>query len=206
MTTQFLTIAAAMAFSTARVFAGPIGTFLFAGTATGTLNGTPFTSESLVLTYTAAISNVVGCNTGDCFLTGGTASFTLGGSIFGTFAESGVLSDNQTYLGGVVEFDNPSPLVAVSDNDIGGTALATYDFQSSIGPLGFDNGNLSTSDWVNQGTSQGSFTVTDFTDVSFQGIVASASVPEPATLVFTALGLLGLFSLRQLLKTPARRG
>jgi MYXO-CTERM domain-containing protein len=105
-----------------------------------------------------------------------------------------------------VEFDNPSPLVAVSDDDIGSTALATYNFQFSIGPLGFDNGNLSTSDWVNQGTSQGNFTVTDFENVSFQGIVASASVPEPATLGFAALGLLGLFSLRRLLKTLVQRG
>lgn len=187
MTRVFFAIAFAGALS-----AGPIGTFTFTGTATGTLNGTPFTSETLILTYIADVSTVVGCGTGDCFLTGGSASFTLNGGIFGTFAEEGLLSDNQQSLGGVVEFDNPEPLVAVSDNDTGSTALATYNFQSSIGPIGFDNGNLSTSDWVNQSTSQGSFTVTNFTDVAFQAVIGSSSVPEPTTFVCLAAGLLGL--------------
>jgi hypothetical protein len=56
-----------------------------------------------------------------------------------------------------------------------------------------------TGQWLNIGADDNG---TQLDDVS----VTAASVPEPATLGFTALGCLALFTARRLLKTPAPRG
>jgi len=156
--------------SSMAAFAAQTETLIFTGAATGSIGGTPFVNATLTITATAPVSSVQ-CGSGDCNLSGATVAFTISGIGAGTFTSGSGFNVNQTYLGGVVGFTNTSQLITLSDDDIGSAALASYNLQTSIGPLGPDNGNLSTSDWVNISTSLGAITLASFSNVYFQATV-----------------------------------
>jgi hypothetical protein len=67
---------------------------------------------------------------------------------------------------------------------IGSSALISYNLESAIGPLGPQASDPSASDWVNLSTSLGSFTVTSFTNFTFQATVP-ATPPTPTGPVLT---------------------
>ena len=72
---------------------------------------------------------------------------------------------------------------------------ATYDLQSSIGPIATSE-NLSIADWLDVPTTAGLFTITQMTDNTFQAIVGS-SVPEPSSAWMLISAAAGLCSVRR---------
>jgi len=180
-------------------FGSTIGTFTFTGTATGTIGGTPFTDASLVVTAMADVSTV-SCAAGECdlYVGAGLASFTIAGFLSGTFNDPTYFFDNQTSLlegspAGLVGFGDGSDDIQMYGALIGNAVFATYNLQTAVGPVGPQGADPSTSDWVNLPTSLGNFTVNSFTDFTFQATTTStAAVPEPGSLVLSAIGLAAL--------------
>jgi uncharacterized protein (TIGR03437 family) len=156
--------------SAATALAGQTGVFTFSGTATGTIGGTSFTNAALTVTGSGDVSTV-SCANGNCTLNlpFGVTSFTIGGVGSGTFTFTSYFFVNHT--GGMVGFGVGGDLIQISDNAIGKTVFTTYDLQSTIGPLGPEAEDPSESDWVGMPTTLGSFTVTSFTNVTFQATV-----------------------------------
>lgn len=184
------------AFPCISAFAGTIGTYTFTGTASGTLDGTPFTGDTLTISAPGDFSTVF-CGTGFCSLSfaPGDVSYSIGGVGSGTISDSTDFFDNQTS----VFFGTPAGLVGFTDGDdviqmygalIGTSDFVTYNLQSAIGPLGPQASDPSTSDWLDMNTTGGVLAVTSFTDFTFQ--VTVSGVPEPCSLLLSGIGLAGL--------------
>lgn len=161
--------------------------YVFTGTASGTIGGTPFTDATLTVSVVGDTSNIMYTYAYFLDAPGGAAMFSIGGLGTGTFNDGTYVFDNQTAFGGTVGFGDGSDDIQIHDADFGSTVFSTYDLSYPIGPLGFVT-DPSTSDWVNLPTSLGGMTVTSYTDVSFQAIAA----PEPGSLLMLGTGLLVL--------------
>ncbi|MGO9230636.1 MAG: hypothetical protein ACLQKA_15705 [Bryobacteraceae bacterium] len=174
----------------AGVVFGQTGVYTFTGTASGTVGGTPFTNATLTVTSTGNVS-AVSCTGGTCELNvaAGASSFTISGIGSGTFSGASYVFDNQNF--GLAGFGVGTDDIQIYDSSIGSAAFATYNLLSSIGPLGPEAADPSTSDWVNLSTSLGSFTVTSFTNVTFQATIGGSTLgtPVPASLLLVGLGL-----------------
>lgn len=181
------------------VVAGTIGTYTFTGTASGTIGNTAFTNASLVVTGMGDVS-AVSCAGGDCDLNiaAGMASFTIGGIGPGTFSDPTYFFDNQTSLlqgspPGLAGFGDGSDDIQMYGALIGNAIFSTYNLQSAVGPVGPQGVDPSAVDWVNLPTSLGSFTVSSFTNFTFQTTTASTTeTPEPGSFVLAGIGLAGL--------------
>jgi uncharacterized protein (TIGR03437 family) len=158
--------------SAATALAGQTGVFTFSGTATGTIGGTSFTNATLTVTGSGDVSTV-SCTGGTCMLNlpVGATSFTIGGVGSGTFTFTSYFFDAQA--SGVAGFGVGGDLIQIHDDAIGKTVFTTYDLQSTIGPLGPQAEDPSESDWVGMPTTLGGFTVTSFTNVTFQAVVGA---------------------------------
>jgi hypothetical protein len=186
-------------------FAGAIGTYTFTGTATGTLGSTAFSNASLTVTAIGDISSVT-FTSPSYFLTipGGTSSFSIGGVGSGVFTDVTDVFDNTAI--GVAGFGDQGAtlccdIIQMYDSQVGTSAFLTYNLQSSAGPFGPEASDPSTGDWVALNTSLGSFTVTSFTNFTFQASVGTTATPEPQGVVLVGLGLAGLF-LRKIKSLP----
>jgi hypothetical protein len=188
-------------------FAGTIGTYIFTGTATGTIGGAPFTSAAFTISAPGDFSTV-SCVAGTCDLNvaGGGTSYSIGGIGSGTVTDATYFFDNQTSdLKG-----SPAGLVGFGDVDddiqmygalIGANPVfSTYNLQSAIGPLGPQAADPSAMDWTNLNTPAGLLVVTSLTNFTFQVTVASGgtATPEPGSAVFAGIGLavLGFWKFR----------
>jgi hypothetical protein len=191
------------------LFASPTGAYTFTGTASGSIGNTSFSDAMLTVTATGDPSSVTFITPLSAYfleLEGGVSSFTIGGIGSGTFTDSTYVFDNTAHA--VAGFgDNAAPMccdiIQTYDSAIGSTAFASYNLQSSIGPLGPEASDPSTSDWVDLNTSLGSFTVTSYDSVIFQATVDA--VPEPATLPVLGIGLVGMMILMTRRKRPLSR-
>jgi hypothetical protein len=122
------------------ICAGPIGTYTFTGTAAGTLNGTPFASETLTIVLVGDTSTIVQSPADVFTLTVGpnVSTFNLAGALAssGTFSDSTYAFDNQ-----VNGADGEAGFGTLGvDDDINTFGLspvfATYSLTTSLGPLG----------------------------------------------------------------------
>jgi uncharacterized protein (TIGR03437 family) len=156
--------------SAATALAGQTGVFTFSGTATGTIGGIPFTNATLTVTGSGDVGTV-SCTHGSCELDlpYGVTSFMIGGVGSGKFNFTSYFFDSQS--SGVAGFGVGGDLIQISNDTIGKTVFTTYDLQSTVGPLGPEAEDPSESDWTGMPTTLGSFTVTSFTNVTFQAIV-----------------------------------
>jgi uncharacterized protein (TIGR03437 family) len=172
--------------SAATALAGQTGVFTFSGTATGTIGGTSFTNATLTVTGSGDVGTV-SCTNGTCVLNlpFGVTSFTIGGVGSGTFNFTSYFFDNHS--GGTLGFGVGGDLIQITNDSIGKTVFTTYDLQSTIGPLGPEAENPSVSDWVGMPTTLGSFTVTSFTNVTFQAVVG-ATLRQAASARGLAIG------------------
>lgn len=133
------------------VVLGQTAVYTFTGTASGTIGGTPFTNATLTVTSTGNVSTVSCTSTCSLYPAAGASAFTISGIGTGTFSGSSYVFDNQSNA--VAGFGVVNDDIQIYDSSIGSAALATYNLQSSIGPLGPEATDPSTSDWVNLSTS-----------------------------------------------------
>ncbi len=178
---------------TAAVAQGAPAAYTFTGNVTGTLNGTPFSNATMVITVTGNTSNVITGSNGHYELdyAANTATFMINGVGSGTFSDSGSVDDNQqVFSGSVGLFDNSKDwLVLIEDATIGGSALASYNLTTSIGPTAAQASNPSLSDFVNVPTSAGNLTISSESNITFQATVGAPAVP---VLVSPANGAAGV--------------
>jgi hypothetical protein len=174
---------------------GPIATYTFSGTATGTWDDVPFTNAPFTVTGTGPTSSVT-CGGGTCTLNfpPGTTTFTINGNP-GTFGNGAYFFVNQTSTlngtpAGLVGFGPGFDIIQIYGALIGSSAFTTYNLQTSIGPLGPQATDPAVGSWVSVFTDGGPLTVTSFTNFTFQGTVAGT--PPPATPVPSSLLLLGV--------------
>ena len=174
------------------LFGSPIGTYTFTGTASGTIGDTIFSDATLTVTATGDISAVTLTSPYLLDLSGGVASFTISGIGSGTFTDPTYVFDNTDGVAGFGDrgASKCCDIIQTYDSAIGSTAFASYNLQSSIGPLGPEASDPSTGDWVGLNTSLGSFTVSSYDSVIFQATVGA--VPEPKTVPLLGIGLLAM--------------
>jgi hypothetical protein len=180
--------------------ASPVLTYTFTGTASGSIGGTNFTGVSLSV-FASADATSASCTAGTCFqnLPGGGASFTLGGIGSGVFNGDTYFFDNQNFA--TAGFGDNTAIHCCDIIQLGAPVFGTYDLTTPIGPIGPGASNPSVGDWVDLNTSLGAFTVTQFTNYTFQATVADTATPEPSTLFLLAAGL-GLMAVGTQRKFP----
>jgi hypothetical protein len=182
----------AVALGAAAVLAMPAAavpiSYIFAGTAVGTLDGQTF-SGALTVTASGDTADVTPLS-GNKFVNGvvSTVIDIVGlGSVSVTGDDAVFVAQNSTKIGynvqglpiccDIIQFQNPE--------------YATYDLVSAIGPIPFGS-DLSIAAWGDVPTSGGLLTVTSFTDNTFRAVVDAVDVPETGALAILACGLLGL--------------
>jgi hypothetical protein len=179
--------------SLSTLFGSPIGTYTFTGIASGSIGSEAFSDATLTVTATGDVSTVMFTSpTYFLDIPGGLSTFSISGIGSGTFTDETYVFDNTD---GVAGFGDDGAtkccdIIQTSDSAIGSTAFATYNLQSSIGPLSPEASDPSIGDWAGLNTSLGSFTVTSYDSVVFQATVGA--VPEPRTLPVLGIGLVGM--------------
>ena len=153
-------------------------TYVFSGTAAGTLGTQSFSSVNLSATATTDTSAVPPNGEEINFPP---MPFTIDiGGIGTTNLSTGLLSlfHNASSQFVAFGFQNGSSLINVIE--IHSTAFTTYDLTTSIGPITEAGTDPFISNWQNMPTSGGSLTVTSWDDVSFTATVAGAPITVPA--------------------------
>ena len=201
------------------VEAAPI-TYVITGTASGMIGGTAFTNALVQVTATGDTGNVVPLNVGgyDYFANVPSATtVTIAG--IGTATVTGAaapgLSPNPV---GIFAFPTPIQLeptlpatavVVIGTLDflpalidftgigaVGGDALLGYDLRTSIGPI-TAGGGVGYPPSLFVYTTLGNLSFTENLSGSSPGtFAATATVPEPTSLLLTAIGLLGVATTR----------
>ena len=171
------------------VWATPIE-FIHTGTGSGTIGATSFTNAAFTITEFSDTSSRQSCGGGCFFIDDAVATIAISG--VGTF----------TFLTGTRTFVNQAiSLIGFSRAGAGGLDLfngpanavfATYDLTTSLGPI---SGTASLLQWLVSPvlTSGGQLIFANGTsDATFTAITNITHVPEPATLLLLAIGLIGI--------------
>ena len=147
-------------------------TYLESATASGSLGGTPFTSETIYLTASADVSDIT-FSSSTYTVTNLSAAVDVPGIGTGIFTDSTDMFDYQTNgIAGITGLVNGDPADIL---DITNPAFTTYNLSTRIGPLS-SNEDLSDED-LDFSTSLGNFTITSL--VSGSGTFEA--VPEPSS-------------------------
>lgn len=181
-------------------------TYTFSGTGTGSLGSQNFTNDSFSITVTSDTSLITPFRfIRNNFVNNG-YSISPSATII-SLANVGVAS----FTGGAKVFDNNSTAVLgiqlPSNFDLIDLPVplpfATYDLQTSIGPI-FVASPTAVQQFRDVATSSGSLSFTGISNVTFRANV----VPEPASLAMLGMGMLGLVGLaaRRAGRGGGRRG
>jgi len=154
--------------------------------ATGTLGGQSFTDQAVTLTAF--------CDTTTFFSTPAfaevdavTSTVSINGMATASFADT--LNVFVVYgFGGIFGFTDPNTTTSGDILDVQASPFLTYDLISPIGPI---SGTFADYFSLNNptGTSAGDLI---FTSVADSVVVTAAAVPEPSSIVLSALGFLGI--------------
>jgi len=154
--------------------------------ASGSLDGTGFTSQTVTLVLTGNTSAIANPSA-EIYFNGGTATVSVSGGGTDTFTDSLAAFDNENVdFAGITDTTISSAVLAVANS-----SFATYTLSKSIGPLsGGTFGNPGTS----YPTVGGSFEFTSALNVDHPASFAATtgSAPEPGTLGLLGAGI-GLF-------------
>jgi hypothetical protein len=169
--------------------AGPITITETIANASGSLDGTSFTSQTVTLVLIGDTSTIV--NHGSGFFTdAGTATVSVSGLGSDTFTDSmEVFSNQPIHTVGIEDLASDDVL------DVINSGFASYALNTSIGPLsGASLGNSGTS----YNTAGGTFKFTSALNVDHPAsfTASTSSVPEPGTLGLIGAGI-GLLLLRR---------
>jgi hypothetical protein len=164
--------------------AAPI-TYVFSGTASGSISGKSFSDVSFTVTAVADTVNVPAPTAGDITFTPTTVTINNSASSQPVSVADAYVFDNQSLqkvgfgLGqDDIQFDDPS--------------FATYNMKTSTGPF-FEASDPSIADWVDMPTSKGDLTVTSLTNLTFTATLSGSSAPSAVPLPSAAgLSLAGL--------------
>jgi PEP-CTERM motif len=171
--------------------AGPITFTEVLANASGSLDGTSFTAQTVTLVLTGDTSTITNPSPG-FFLDLGTATVSISGGGTDTFTDSMGVDDNQT-----------NQAAGIADETLGGfdvldvfnPAFGTYALNTSIGPLSGGSGGNSGDSFP---TVNGTFSITSPLDGGHPDSFTAAlgSVPEPGTFGLIGAGI-GLVLIRR---------
>ena len=175
--TGLLTACAALLFGST-VYATPID-YIFTGTGTGTLNGTPF-SGSFTVTEVGDTATVSGPSGGEFTDVASSATF-VAGALTATLTDTTNEVIDNTAAPGFIGFAQTSPLAVEATTN---TVFETYNLKTAL-PLTVGTPSFSSLTGT-YSTSVGDLDFTTMTALNFEAVV----VPEPASLAIfgTALG------------------
>jgi hypothetical protein len=196
---------AALLLAAASALADPI-TFTFVGTDSGSLGGTLFRSSTITITAVADTANLVPnpcCGATSAVLDNSTV-VNIGGLGTFTFAsQTEVWWITGLDIGGLGAYNgNPATVVGPNLVDVGGSSLAGWHENTSIGPV-IDPATGFFTQWnfVNEETNAGQLILNNEGSLSsFQAIVEAAT-PEPAAFLPLGACLLGTAVLRRKRRT-----
>jgi hypothetical protein len=159
-----------------------------AATASGSLNGIPFTDATVFLLMNNNTTNVTGGPS--LFENVGTATVSVGGGPAVTFIDPIVVFSNQPVI--AVGFEDTTAALNILDDF--SASFATYDLTTSIGPIvGTSVINADHS----FATTGGAFVLTSAGDATFTA--TTTTIPEPSTwaMLLAGFGFLGFVGYRK---------
>ena len=160
-------------------------TYTEQATASGSLNGIPFTDETVVLSMNNSTTNVTTGGPG-LFFNAGTVTLSIGGGPAVTFTDpTHVFSDQGPPGAGFEDVSSSEDIL-----DTVSASFATYDLTTSIGPI---VGSSVINDGISFPTSGGDFVLTSAGDATFTSVASETNaIPEPSTWAMMLIGFAGL--------------
>jgi hypothetical protein len=161
--------------------------YVFSGTATGTISGNSFSDVTFSVTAVVDTASVPAPTAGLITVTPGTVTVNNSASAQSVTVANTFLFDNQNLQ--EVGFGEGSDDIVFNDPSFG-----TYNLKTSTGPF-FEASDPSIANWVNMPTSRGNLTVTSLTDLTFTATLASSpsnpssAVPLPSAAEMSLVGL-----------------
>jgi len=165
--------------------AAPID-YIFTGTGTGTLNGTPF-SGSFIVTEVADTAAVTGPSGGEFTNVASTATFVAGALTATLTGTTNEVIDNTAAPGFIAFAQLPAIAVEATIN----AAFETYQLKTAL-PLTIGTPSVAPATYS---TSVGNLDFVTITALNFEAV--TPSVPEPASLALLGTALVGLGAVRR---------